>query len=46
MISSRRPPTRIPAMPSTQPGITEPLLSGNEVGALRLHEESKVLPPL
>src|SRR5680860_484056 len=46
MISSRWPPTFIPATPWSQPGITSPAPRVKLKGSLRLQEESNSLPLL
>ena len=45
-ISSRRPPTFMPATPCSQPGMTWPLPSVNGNGSARFHEASKTFPAL
>src|SRR5690348_15585223 len=44
MVSTRRPPTFIPASPLSQPGMTWPAPSGNENGWPWFHEASNSVP--
>ena len=44
MVSLRRPPTFMPAMPFSQPAITMPAPSWNSKGALRSRDESNFFP--
>ena len=44
--STRRPPTFMPSKPWSQPGITCPAPSGNEIGSPRSHELSNTVPSL
>ncbi len=44
MTSLRRPPTRIPTMPSSQPAMTMPTPSRKSSGAPRFHDASNSSP--
>src|SRR3954468_10993776 len=44
MVSSRRPPSRMPAIPWSQPGMTWPAPSWNANGSPRSHEASNSWP--